>query len=97
MVVERWGKDFHMWNYVIAENVSILAVKNPVNITALESKQTVNVTDTEKQSFPLKDENSKDTANPNKENDLQERYWTSLFSGFSISSQNSLLPVRLPN
>ncbi|XP_022896588.1 zinc finger CCCH domain-containing protein 53-like isoform X1 [Olea europaea var. sylvestris] len=55
------------------ENVSILAVKNPVNITALESRQTVNViTDTEKQSFPLKDENSKDTANPNKENDLQE-------------------------
>ncbi|CAI9769745.1 unnamed protein product [Fraxinus pennsylvanica] len=54
------------------ENVSISAVKNPENITALESKQTVNVTDTEKQSFPLKDENNKDRENPNKENDLQE-------------------------
>ncbi|CAI9764997.1 unnamed protein product [Fraxinus pennsylvanica] len=42
------------------ENGSILAVKNPVNVT-----------DTEKQSSPLKDENSKDTENPNKESDLR--------------------------
>ncbi|KAL2461191.1 RNA-binding (RRM/RBD/RNP motif) family protein [Abeliophyllum distichum] len=54
------------------ENVSILAVTNPANVIALEAKQTVNVTDIEKQPSSLKVENGKDKGNPNKENDFQE-------------------------
>lgn len=66
MVVERWDKDFCIWNYAVTENSSISAVKNPVNVT-----------DTEKQSSSLKDEKTKDTENLNKESDLKGRYWTS--------------------
>ncbi|KAL2478407.1 Zinc finger CCCH domain-containing protein 55 [Forsythia ovata] len=54
------------------ENVSILGVTNPANVTALEAKQTVNVTDIEKQPSSLKVENGKDKGNSNKENDFQE-------------------------